>query len=83
MLGYAGKILHVDLTTGKMETEPLKEELAKKYIGGIGLGMRLYLDHSKPGVDPFSPENPLVLTTGPLSGSMVPTGGNGRQTPLG
>lgn len=78
MLGYAGRILHVDLSSGKTWTEPLKEELAKKYIGGIGLGMRLYLDHSKPGVDPLSPENPLVLATGPLSGSMVPTGGNGH-----
>ncbi len=78
MLGYAGRILHVDLTSGKIWTEPLKEELAKKYIGGIGLGMRLYLEHSKPGVDPFSPENPLIVATGPLSGSMVPTGGNGH-----
>jgi len=78
VLGYAGRILHVDLTTGKIETEPLNEELAKKYIGGIGLGMRLYLDHSKPGVDPFDPENPLVLATGPLSGTMIPTGGNGH-----
>ncbi|HKZ93106.1 MAG TPA: aldehyde ferredoxin oxidoreductase family protein [Candidatus Bathyarchaeia archaeon] len=78
MLGYAGRILHVDLTSGKMWTEPLKEELAKKYIGGIGLGMRLFLDLSKPGVDPFSPENPLLLATAPLSGSMVPTGGNGH-----
>lgn len=78
MLGYAGRILHVDLTTGKIETEPLKEDLAKKYIGGIGLGMRLFLDHSKPGINPFAPENPLVLTTGPLSGTMIPTGGNGH-----
>jgi len=78
MLGYAGRILHVDLTSGKIWNEPLKEELAKKYIGGIGLGMRLYLNYSKPGVDPFSPENPLIVATGPLSGSMVPTGGNGH-----
>lgn len=78
MLGYAGRILHVDLSGGRTWTELLKEEYAKKYIGGIGLGMRLYLDHSKPGVDPFSPENPLVVATGPLSGSMVPTGGNGH-----
>jgi aldehyde:ferredoxin oxidoreductase len=78
MLGYAGRILHVDLSAGRTWTEQLKEEYAKKYIGGIGLGMRLFLDHSKPGVDPFSPENPLVLATGPLSGSMVPTGGNGH-----
>ena len=78
MLGYAGRILHVDLSSGKIWTEVLKEDYAKKYIGGIGLGMRLFLDHSKPGVDPFSAENPLVLATGPLSGSMVPTGGNGH-----
>ena len=78
MYGYAGKILHVDLTTGKTYTEPLNEDYAKKYIGGIGLGMRLWLDNSKAGVDPFSPENPLVLATGPTSGTIWPTGGNGH-----
>jgi len=78
LFGYAGRILHIDLSTGKTEIEPLREDLAKKYIGGIGLGMRLFLDHSKPGVDPFSPENPLILATGPLSGTMAPTGGNGH-----
>ena len=78
MYGYAGRVLHVDLTTGKTHVEPLNEGYAKKYIGGIGLGIRLWLDHSKPGVDPFSPENPLILTTGPISGSVWPTGGNGH-----
>jgi len=78
LYGYAGRILHVDLTTGKTRVEPLNEEYAKKYIGGIGLGMRLWLDYSKAGVDPFSPENPLVLTTGPTSGTVWPTGGNGH-----
>lgn len=70
--------MHVDLTTGKIETEPLKAELARKYIGGIGLGIRLLLEHCPPGADPFSPKNPLILTTGPLSGTMAPTGGNGH-----
>jgi len=78
LYGYAGRILHVDLTTGKTKVEPLNEEHAKKYIGGIGLGIRLLLDNSKPGVDPFSPENPLILATGPISGTMWPTGGNGH-----
>jgi aldehyde:ferredoxin oxidoreductase len=78
LFGYAGRILLVDLSTGKTTVEPLNEEYAKKYIGGIGLGMRLYLDHSKAGVDPFSPDNPLILTTGPISGTMWPTGGNGH-----
>ena len=78
MFGYAGRILLVDLTNGKTSVESLNEEYAKKYIGGIGLGMRLYLAHSKAGVDPFSPDNPLIVTTGPISGTMWPTGGNGH-----
>ncbi|MBS7621024.1 aldehyde ferredoxin oxidoreductase family protein [Candidatus Bathyarchaeota archaeon] len=78
MFGYAGRILHVDLATGKSHTEPLNEEYAKKYIGGIGLGMRLWLDYTKAGVDPFSPENPLILTVGPTAGTVWPTGGNGH-----
>ncbi len=78
MFGYAGRILYIDLTSGKTSIEPLNEDYAKKYIGGIGLGMRLWLDYSEPGVDPFSPENPLVLAIGPISGTMWPTGGNGH-----
>jgi len=78
LLGYAGTILYVDLNTGKIRTEKLTEETAKKYIGGIGLGMKLWLSNSKAGVDPFSPENPLVLSLGPVSGTMFPTGGNGH-----
>jgi aldehyde:ferredoxin oxidoreductase len=77
LLAYAGRILRVDLSTGKVETEPLKEELAKQYIGGIGLGIRLLMDNSKQGTDPFSPDNPLIFVTGPLSGTMGPTAGNG------
>jgi aldehyde:ferredoxin oxidoreductase len=78
LFGYAGRILRIDLSTGKTRVNSLSEETAKKHIGGIGLGMRLLLDNSKPGTDPLSPENPLVLATGPLSGTMAPTGGNGH-----
>ncbi len=78
MLGYAERILHVDLATGKTRVEKLGEGTAKKYIGGIGLGMNLWLANSKPGVNPLSPENPLVLAVGPVSATMFPTGGNGH-----
>jgi aldehyde:ferredoxin oxidoreductase len=78
LLGYAGKVLYVNLTTGKTRTEKLNEETAKKYIGGIGLGMRLWLENSNAGVDALSQENPLVLALGPVSGTMFPTGGNGH-----
>ena len=78
MYGYAGRVLYVNLTTGKTRVEKLNEEYAQKYVGGIGLGMRLWLANSKAGVDPFSPENPLVLALGPISGTMFPTAGNGH-----
>jgi len=77
MFSYAGKILRVDLTTGKISTEQLSEEMAKSYIGGIGLGIKLLMDNSKPGIDPFDPDNPIIFATGPLSGTMGPTAGNG------
>ncbi|UCC28386.1 MAG: aldehyde ferredoxin oxidoreductase family protein [Candidatus Bathyarchaeota archaeon] len=77
MFAYAGKILHINLSTGKAETKPLNEKIARQYIGGIGLGFRLLMDNSKPGTDPFDPANPLIFVTGPLSGTMGPTAGNG------
>ncbi|KON31910.1 hypothetical protein AC478_01830 [miscellaneous Crenarchaeota group-1 archaeon SG8-32-3] len=76
MFAYAGKILRVNLTSGKISTEPLSEKMAKDYIGGIGLGIRLLMDNSKPGVDAFDPDNPIIYLTGPLSGTLGPTGGN-------
>jgi aldehyde:ferredoxin oxidoreductase len=76
--GYAGKVLYVDLNTGNTRVEKISTDYAKKYVGGIGLGMRLWLDNSKPGVEPLSPDNPLVLALGPISGTMFPTGGNGH-----
>jgi aldehyde:ferredoxin oxidoreductase len=78
LLGYAGTILYVDLATGRTRTEKLSEDIAKKYVGGIGLGMKLWLSNSKGCVDPLSAENPLVLALGPVSGTMFPTGGNGH-----
>ena len=77
MYAYAGKILRVNLSTGKVSTEPLSEEMAKQYVGGIGLGIRLLMDNSTAGTDPFSPDNPIIFATGPLSGTMGPTAGNG------
>jgi aldehyde:ferredoxin oxidoreductase len=76
MFAYAGKILRVNLTTGKVSTEPLSEKTVKDYIGGIGLGIKLLMDNSKPGTDPFDPDNPIIYLTGPLTGTLGPTGGN-------
>jgi aldehyde:ferredoxin oxidoreductase len=77
VFSYAGRILHFNLTTAETKSEPLSEEMAKQYIGGIGLGIRLLMDNSKPGTDAFDPDNPLIYCAGALSGTMGPTAGNG------
>lgn len=74
MEGYAGKILHVDLATGKTHTESLEEPFVRSYIGGFGLGMALLLKYCPRKVNPFSPDNPLILATGPFSGTLAPSG---------
>ncbi len=74
MLAYAGKILHVDLTSGRARTETLTDVMAKSYIGGLGLGISLLMDNSKPQKDAFDPDNPLIFCTGPLTGTLGPAG---------
>ncbi|MFH1481889.1 MAG: aldehyde ferredoxin oxidoreductase C-terminal domain-containing protein [Pseudomonadota bacterium] len=70
--GYMGKILFVDLGTGATEVKPLKEAWAKDYLGGWGINYRLAYDLIKPNVDPFSPENPIILGEGPFVGTLYP-----------
>ena len=72
LCGYAGNTLHVNLTDNRFSTEPLDPELVRKYIGGWGINHKLYYDLVPPHVGPFSPDNPLVIGTGPFPGTIVP-----------
>jgi len=64
-----GKILRVNLTTGKVTTESVPEKVAADFIGGRGYGVRYLYDEIKPGIDPFSEENKLLMLNGPLAGT--------------
>ena len=66
--GYANNIAWIDLTAGKIEYKPVPEDLALKYIGGRGLGVKFVFDNG-PKVDPLSPDNILCFMNGPLTGS--------------
>ncbi|MFW9833268.1 MAG: aldehyde ferredoxin oxidoreductase family protein [Candidatus Thorarchaeota archaeon] len=74
MYGYRGKILRVDLTNGSTSVTSLDDDLLREFIGGAGLGARLLYDLIDADTDPLSPENPLLYLTGPLCGTMAPTG---------
>lgn len=74
--GVNGKVLHIHLNTGTTEIEHLSEDIYRQYIGGKSLGVYYLLRHLKPGIDPLSPENIMVFSTGPLTGMSV--SGSGR-----
>jgi aldehyde:ferredoxin oxidoreductase len=75
MNGYQGKILRVDLSNGTIKVENLNEDVARKFIGGRGLATKLFIDEVSPQVNALSPENKLLIATGPLTGTPTPTGG--------
>lgn len=70
--GYTGKIGWIDLTLGTTETRDLDEGIARKYLGGKGLGAYLLYKHLKPATDPMDPGNIMIFMTGPLTGTTFP-----------
>ncbi|MFW9964896.1 MAG: aldehyde ferredoxin oxidoreductase family protein, partial [Candidatus Sifarchaeia archaeon] len=74
MNGYRGKILWVDLSAGSTSVTALDEKMLRMFIGGAGLGTRLLYDMIVKDTDPLGPENPLIYLTGPLCGTLAPTG---------
>ena len=73
--GYMGKIAFVDLTQGSVRTEALSDEVARGFIGGYGVGVRMLFERIPRGADPLGPENVLGFAAGPLTGTRAPTGG--------
>jgi aldehyde:ferredoxin oxidoreductase len=74
-MGWARKMLRVNLTTGKIKDEPLNMQWADEYLGQRGLATKYFVEEVDPKVDPLSAENKLIFTTGPLTGTMASTGG--------
>ncbi|AKB33948.1 aldehyde ferredoxin oxidoreductase [Methanosarcina siciliae HI350] len=68
MAGWTGKIVCVDLSSERVTITGTDEKLIRMYLGGRGLGVKLLSELSDPYIDPLDPENPLIFTTGPLTG---------------
>ena len=83
MGGWQGKILRVDLTEGKITPEDLNQEWAEQYLGQRGLASKYLFEEMDPAVDPLSPENKMIIGTGPLTGTMASTGGRWSVTTKG
>jgi aldehyde:ferredoxin oxidoreductase len=78
LFGFAGKILHVDLTSGNIVVEQPSEEFYKTYLGGSAMGIFYLFKNTPAGADPLGPENTLTLMISPTTG--VSISGNSRMT---
>ena len=71
LYGYAGKILHVDLSKGKISTEQPTEEFYKTYIGGSAMGTYYLFKNTPAGADPLGPQNTLAFMLSPTTGVSI------------
>ncbi len=74
-MSWTGKILRVNLTAGTCTSEPLNMDWARAYVGSRGLASKYLTSEIDPKVDALSPANKMIWATGPLTGTMVSTGG--------
>ncbi|RLD09974.1 MAG: aldehyde:ferredoxin oxidoreductase [Chloroflexota bacterium] len=76
--GYHGKILHVHLDNSSFSVETPPETFYRKYMGGSAFGAYYLLKNTPTNIDPYSPENTLVLSVGVVTGA--PISGQSRLT---
>ena len=74
-MAWTQKILRVDLTRSTCTNEALNMEWAGQYLGQRGLATKYLVEETDPKVDPLSPDNKLIMTTGPLTGTGASTSG--------
>jgi aldehyde:ferredoxin oxidoreductase len=64
--------LEIDLSRGSIEREPSDPKLTELHLGGLGTNTKILWDRVPPEVDPFSPDNLLIFSTGLLGGTSAP-----------
>jgi len=75
MKGMNNQILQIDLSTEKITVDQIDNQTLLNYLGGRGLGVKIFTDLIPKGIDPLSNENILIFSVGPVTGSVVPTSG--------
>ena len=72
LYGYTGNILDVNLTNNKISVITENPDDLRKFIGGSGMNCKLGAERLIPRTDPLSPENLVIVGTGPLVGTITP-----------
>ncbi len=75
MHGWTGKTVTIDLKDSEIKESKSNSDNLRSFIGGRGLGVKLYSDAIEPNIDPLAPENIIIFATGPLTGTLAPMSG--------
>ncbi|HIH43637.1 MAG TPA: aldehyde ferredoxin oxidoreductase family protein [Candidatus Methanoperedenaceae archaeon] len=67
----AYRLLRVDLSSRKIRSEELHENLVRKFLGGKGLAAYFLYREQPPGADPLGGESKVAVMAGPLTGCGV------------
>ncbi len=67
-----GYNLEIDLSRGNIERAETDPRLMEHHLGGLGTNSKILWDRVPPDVEPFSPENLLIFSTGLLCGTPAP-----------
>jgi len=67
-----GYDLEIDLSRGSIERVATDPKMTELHLGGQGTAAKILWDRVPPEVDPFSPDNLLIFSTGLLQGTPVP-----------
>jgi len=73
--GYGFRVLNIDLSSGESWIEEIYSHVMSKFLGGASLGAYLLFPDLTVDLDPLSPESPLLILTGPLTGTAGPAVG--------
>ncbi|NLJ77741.1 MAG: aldehyde ferredoxin oxidoreductase family protein [Tissierellia bacterium] len=60
------------MTDRTSRTEELDQETLRKFVGGSALGAKILYDEVPAGADPLGPDNKLIYTVGPITGTNAP-----------
>jgi aldehyde:ferredoxin oxidoreductase len=72
MPGYHNRLLVIDLNVQQHDIQTIQPERFHKYIGGSSLAARLFLEARGTHIEPLAPNSPLLIMTGPLTGTTFP-----------
>ncbi|MCD4718655.1 MAG: aldehyde ferredoxin oxidoreductase family protein [Desulfobacula sp.] len=73
--GTLNNMLEIDLSKKIFSSISISDKERQMYLGGKGLGLKLLYDRLKPGIDPLSEDNLIVIMTGVLTGTNAPCSG--------